>query len=400
MTETIQVSVNKGGRPSVDRQRAFTLAKSQLETGKPSTQYICRVLRIQDRTWRKLKKEYIDSRKELGETVKKPDYDLLDVSVRDFEEELKATTDLSFLGWLKGKTKTYRQIFNFCQKEWIRQGKPSLYWISQRDSQGHQAEQFAQSFIESQLQEPRTRRYRKTLMSYLLTFLGRKDVYEKFLKVTQSRDPRPVKEVPEILMTDFPKKFEKAIDLMKERLGEEGSILIKLKLVTLMRTGDKGESRELWGIKVGEPNHTYLIMKSSDEYVFKIHAKMNESWTITWIPREVRKELFELYKTREKGSQLIQLNVNQVRRVWKEVTQKVGLPALSLHDIRKVALSWLWMMGIQLEVATDINVGWKDLNTAKRHYIQFRGAIQKDMKERYRNDIPAWFKDGLDQYVD
>lgn len=400
MTETVQVSVNRGGRPSIDRQRAFQLAKSQIETGKPSTQFICRVLHIKNDTWRKIKKEYIEYRKTQGEIIKKPDYDLLDKSVRDFEEELKATTDLSFLGWLKGKTKSWRPIFNYCQKEWLRQNKPSLYWIAQRDSPEHQAEQFIQSFIENQLQEAKTRRTRKTLMSYLLMFLGRKDVYEKFLKITQSRDPRSVKEVPEILMTDFPKKFERALDLMEERLGKEGSLLIKLKLVTLMRTGDIQEGRELWGIKVKETNSTYLIMNSEDEFVFKIHAKMNESWTVRWIPKEVRRELYELYQSREKGSQLIQLNVKDVRRVWKEVTEEVGLPPLSLHDLRKVALSWLWMMGIQLEVATDINVGWKDLNTAKRHYIQFRGAIQKSMKEVYRNSIPAWFKDGLDQYLD
>ena len=73
--------------------------------------------------------------------------------------------------------------------------------------------------------------------------------------------------------------------------------------------------------------------------------------------------------------------------------------ALKLHDIRKVALTWLWIMGISLEVATTLNVGWKDLNTARKHYLHLRGLLKNSSRETYRANIPSWFREGLEEYL-
>ena len=55
-------------------------------------------------------------------------------------------------------------------------------------------------------------------------------------------------------------------------------------------------------------------------------------------------------------------------------------------------------MNIPLEIATSINVGWKDLSTARDHYLDLRSFLKKSARLAYRENIPAWYKDGLEEY--
>jgi len=59
----------------------------------------------------------------------------------------------------------------------------------------------------------------------------------------------------------------------------------------------------------------------------------------------------------------------------------------------------MYAMGVPLEIATEINVGWRDLNTAKRHYLGLRGLLGKQDRGAYVDLIPSWFKEGLEDYV-
>ena len=70
------------------------------------------------------------------------------------------------------------------------------------------------------------------------------------------------------------------------------------------------------------------------------------------------------------------------------------------HDMRKISITWLFVMGVPLELAVMINVGWKDLNTAKDHYLHMRGLLKKSEQKAYRDNIPEWYREGLDEYIE
>ena len=70
------------------------------------------------------------------------------------------------------------------------------------------------------------------------------------------------------------------------------------------------------------------------------------------------------------------------------------------HDMRKISITWLFVMGVPLELAVMINVGWKDLNTAKDHYLHMRGLLKKSERKAYRDNIPEWYREGLDEYIE
>lgn len=56
-------------------------------------------------------------------------------------------------------------------------------------------------------------------------------------------------------------------------------------------------------------------------------------------------------------------------------------------------------MGIPLEIATTLNVGWKDLSTARDHYLELRAFLKKSARHAYRVNISEWYKEGLDEYT-
>lgn len=56
-------------------------------------------------------------------------------------------------------------------------------------------------------------------------------------------------------------------------------------------------------------------------------------------------------------------------------------------------------MGVPLEVATMLNVGWKSLDTAQSHYIDIKRVLRKSFRVEYQKNIPDWFKEGLDDFT-
>lgn len=69
------------------------------------------------------------------------------------------------------------------------------------------------------------------------------------------------------------------------------------------------------------------------------------------------------------------------------------------HDLRKTSITWLFVCGIPLELAVDINVGWKDLRPQKGHYLQTRDLLKKTARAEYSASIPDWYKEGLEEYT-
>ena len=140
-------------------------------------------------------------------------------------------------------------------------------------------------------------------------------------------------------------------------------------------------------------------MDDADQFQIQIYEKLGEEWAVTWLPQKVRKELWDHYKTLKTGDLLFPLPLERFRADWGNMTEKYCGVRLILHDLRKVSLTWLYVCGVRLEVATRINVGWKDLSTADRHYVNLGAMLRTSTQKEYAENIPEWWKDGLDDYI-
>ena len=102
---------------------------------------------------------------------------------------------------------------------------------------------------------------------------------------------------------------------------------------------------------------------------------------------------------KKNGEPLWGFSMRDFRKAWGEVTLRIIGRKLDLHDLRKISLTWFYVCGLPLEVASRLNVGWKDLSTADRHYIDIGAMLKFSVREEYVKNIPAWFKDGLEDYI-
>jgi len=93
------------------------------------------------------------------------------------------------------------------------------------------------------------------------------------------------------------------------------------------------------------------------------------------------------YRIGQGGPLIQELKTGQALRALKCVCRNLALPNLVLHDFRKVYLTALCLSGVPLETAVELNVGWLDLNTARKHYLQVKALNAGDeymkMAERF-----------------
>lgn len=326
----------------------------------------------------------------------------LEAKELDFNEACKKAMgyNFGFLEWLlnNNNPNSAKWIFGFCKDAWELVGSPSIVAIADRSLPDGQ--NFANAFLQQYRSDTKRLRRRKKHIRRLMAFLNRHDINENFFKMREEREPIEVRHVPQIGLEDFPAKLEAVIMEMREKFGIEGELLAKLKLTTMLRTGSGSEDRELWGIKRGANGATYLVMNGPDDYVFEARAKGGQRKPITWIPKTVRELLWEIFKQRKDGEPLFKIDVNDYRKAFKEACVKHDLPPLNLHDLRKVSITWLYAIGIPLEIAIEINKAWKSIEVMRQHYLTNRDILKKDKRIAYRDNIPEWFKEGLDQYVD
>jgi hypothetical protein len=251
---------NTTGRPKKNRELAYEL----LKVGK-STRYICRTIGCKPRTLIRIKKEY----EKIGYEVKDPDLEKIERENLDFDNECKEAIGISFYSWLSSRTipKHVKCYFNFNKRVWEKiWDKPNIFLVKNRANP--LADQLALKFIEVFGEDKKRIRRRKKHIRFLFRFLGREDICNRHLSMSRARDPNEVREIPEMTFTDFPLKLEQATnnfvsritDKFGEKEGKEAELVIKLKMVTQMRTGSEDEQRELWGIKVGSNGSTYVIM--------------------------------------------------------------------------------------------------------------------------------------------
>jgi len=386
--ETIRIKDgSEAGASRINRDYARRLFLAGFKPAQVAKTLKCHVV-----TARKIRKELEES----GDLKTELRDEGMSIVQSDFDDECKMAVGISFAGWLKTKTVKHRRIFNFCQKTWELWERPSL--VLTKSSENKLGDQLCMKFLETFGEDVTRIRNRKKLIRNLFRFLGRHDLCDRYLTMTQSRDPRQIKRIPVIEMKDFGLKVENMLQGLHER-DPEFRIAAELKITAQMRTGIRKAGRGMMGIHIGEGS-SYLIMDGPDDIRFQVLEKMRETWDIIWLPEKLRLSLWELYKKRERGEPLFSFNVDHFRKAVKEESLKhIGVEFVP-HDLRKISITWLYVMGVPLELAVMINVGWKDLNTPKDHYLHMRGLLKKSDRKAYRDNIPAWYKDGLEEYTE
>ncbi len=393
---TPRFTIKRGvGRPALDRN----LVKRYLEAGHTPAQ-VAAGIKCKPNTVRMIRRE-LEREGELHKEERDPYGKLVAL---DFDDECKRATGYSFRDWLHNKRKKGNAltVFRFSERTWRRLwNRPSLFLASDRTDQ--LGDILAQKFLTEFKEDTRRIRGRKKHIRQLFTFLGRSDINERHLRMNSSRDPRSVRRVPEISISDFPINLDSALEEMRERYGLMAVTWLKMKICTGIRTGNRPEYRGLLGLSADTKTPSYLMFRGSTWRV-QVFEKKGETWPITWIPTEVLEDLRTLYdeaQTRDK--QFIftytEWEKNELLQAWRQVSAKHIGTELTFHDLRKVSITWLYAMGIPLEIATSMNVGWKDLSTARDHYLELRAFLKKSARLAYRENIPAWYKDGLDEYT-
>lgn len=381
------------GRPRVNEEKLLLLLRAEQYTNIE----IGKACKCDESTVRRYKRDWIAD----GTLVLSGDKeDFQDTVSLDFDEECQRAMGLSFFDWLKNNTVVYRYLFNRNRRIWKEiLGSPSL--VRMADQGDRLGAQMCQKFLTAIEGDIKRRRRHKKQFRNLLRFLGRRDLCDRFMTMDDARDPREVKKRPYISLPDFPPKLQKALnELLK--IDWVMGLAIMFKLVSNMRTGSKdlrgqeGDDRALMGMRKGS-GQSYLLMSEAgfrSETVEKRRAEIR----ISWIPTTVREMMAKHLETVEDGDYIFQFNIRDLRALWADLTEKhVGVRMVP-HDLRSVTITWFYAMDIPLERAVDINSGWADMNTPKRHYIDYDDLMKLSERVAYQKAIPEWFKDGLEEY--
>jgi len=403
-TEDAPDRVQTGGRPQVNRAKVIQLLKANVYT----TSQIAKACGCSSKTINRIRNEpetiaQLESddmkRKRTGNTI-----------AADFDEECKrGGKNISFREWLGNNTEAASTIFGHCRRCWSDPkiwNKPSLVRLADRDDP--LADQLAMKWLKVFGDDKKRIRARKKMIRQIFRFLGRRDINDKHLTMSRAKDPLPIRTIPEISMLSFSKKLVTCIDEMTA-LDPIWGTFIKTKLIFMARTGELknkyGEHRGMFGIIKQGTKDSWLIMEENEDKTIDVRGQILDKGRITWgisyFPETMRKEVFKVYKTRELGEGLFdQTEKQDIRNAWKEVTQRIIGRGFYLHDLRKVSATWYYALRVPLEILCQINVGWKDMNTPKEHYLQLRGLLRKSDRIAYAETIPHWFKEEIGEYTD
>ena len=389
----------KGGRPKVNRDLViqYLKAKDSLGNNLYTRQQIAKMAKCDRKTVGRIYNEAVES----GAIDPDEQTKAIGIVEADFDAECQRAKGYSFYDWLTTRfddESSATTVFNFSSLIW------ENLWdrcdlAQMRDDNLPLGDQMAIKFVtEFQEDKPRMRRRLKNIR-FIFRFLGRQDICDQHLKMDNLKHPRPKRKLPEISSTQFPLIWNQIEDEVRARIGEEAVHDLRLKIVTQMRTGNKKAEREFYGIRKGTEAKSYLHMTSVDEYQFHVFAKKGEEWDVLWMPESVREALWEKYERTKFGESIARTPVQKLRDTFGDVTEEILGRRFILHDLRKISLTWLYVMGVPLEVATQMNVGWKDLSTAFDHYIDVKKILRKSIRAEYRENIPEWFKEGLDDFT-
>lgn len=225
---------------------------------------------------------------------------------------------------------------------------------------------------------------------------------------------------PKILkLPDFPEIYQKivkkAVEIAKPEEREEIEFILQIKPRIGIRTGKSNDvGKGLWGTKVGVEWKTSrgkngsFVQVVGNNFIWHVLEKKDEEWDINFYNEDTKRRIIEFVKKREAGEWLIKMDRYRAARLLKEAMLALGLAqykkdddgnivytkrnkepviigALRLHDLRKVYVSFMVRARIRLEKAITLNVGWKDIGTAAKHYLEFQelGEEMQKSKDRF-----------------
>jgi hypothetical protein len=387
-----------GGRPKVSRDLVIRLLKSKGSDGSPryNLTQIAKSAECSQKTVSRIRDEAIEQGLlDAGDFEESP----LSMTEADFDAECIRAKGYSFYEWLGTNLKKPKYVFNFCEKIWVNLwDRPSL--VDVRDMDHPLGDQLCIQFLKAFQEDEKRIRTRKKHIRYIFRFLNRNDLCDIHLRMRKPRDTVAVRRIPEISMTDFPLKLEKVVDMMSV-FYPDAFLVIYGKIAQQVRTGKVGSGRELWGLTKGsDSSDSFIVMSDIDNYRIHYKAKGNEHWDIQWLPYEVRKRFWERYNKLEFGDHFLKgISASGFVKKFGQISKKIFGRKLTMHDLRKVSITWLYVLGVPFEIATSMNVGWRDLNTPKMHYLDIGKVLRKGVKQEYADNIPDWFKEGLDEFM-
>lgn len=375
------------------------LVKRLLASKKFTYEQIATHCGISTRHLRRIRDELIENEELTVDEGKKG----IGIVASDFDEECVRATGESFREYIQSKRKRWKTVFNFCQRTWKHVwNEPSIFLMLDRsDPTGAElCRIFIKTFGNN---KSRIRDFKKYIRPFFV-FIGRDDLKDKYMSMSATQDPEGVREVPQIELIGFPLKLDEALLGYEKVWGTVEAAKMKLKIVSGLRTGELSEERGWTGIKKkggSKDYESYLVFDGGpDSFVCSVFEKMSERWRISWIPKSIRDELYKAWIDTAEGDPIVNQTADQMRKRWYDVADPILGFRLELHDLRKVFATWLIIMGVPFTKAAKLNVGWADLNTLDKNYNQIKSAWRKSDIEKYKENIPDWFKEELDEYVD
>lgn len=391
----VRISDGQIGRSRVNRD----LVKRLLQEDRYSYQQIADYCDCTARTIRNIRDELIEA----GEITDKQAEKGPGIIEAEFDDETERVYGVRFSDWIKSKRKAWKTCFNFCRRVWENVwDKPSLVLIA--DPNSNLGDQVCMQFLNEFGDDDKRIRDRKKLIRRLFSFLRREDLNDSYLTMSKTQDPIPIRRIPEIGFKDFPINLEKSLKRYGELMGDPREAdKLRAKIAMGARTGSTIEERGWSGIKVGSQGKSYAIFKDPDDWQINLFEKQSEEWVIHWLPKRIAASLYEIYKEKKMGDLLIaesDHDVQNKRDTWYKASEEIIGFKCYFHDFRKVFVTWIVIMGVPLEIAAGFNVGWKDLNTLRDHYLHIRRLLKKSDRAEYRANIPDWFKEGLEEYTE
>lgn len=332
----------------------------------------------------------------------------------DFDSECKRAKGRSFKEWLLIKNPTNETganyIFNFCAKVWDKiWDKVSMVEFREKLTV---ADDCSIKYLKAFGEDKDRIRSRLKLIRNIYRFMGGEayDSMNNYLSMNESQHPRSIRRIEQISFNTFPGLLQKSIEEFEQRYEKKypgkgwlARLGIEFKLSTQMRTGKVEDEREFMGIRKGvaDVGASYFSFEDIEQYSSMIWCKKSEQWRIIWLPRYVQEKFYRHLETLDNGELIFgdKLNLREYRKLWRKITKKNIGVGMSLHDLRKVGITWFFVLGIPLEVGSMINVGWKDLSTVMKHYADIKPILRLSKREAYAKEIPEWFKEGLHDFM-
>ncbi|MHA2054543.1 MAG: hypothetical protein ACW99F_13185 [Candidatus Hodarchaeales archaeon] len=348
-----------------------------------------------DRHVRRIRDELIES----GELTLEESKNGGGIVAAEFDEEVMRACGESFKVYMQNKRKHWKTPYNFVRRTWEHVwNKPSIFLM--KDNNDPTGAEMCQLFIQAfGNNKKRIRDYKKYIRPFFV-FIGRGDLNTKYLTMSKTQDPDAVRELPQLEDYNFPLKLDKAISAFKEVHGTVWAAKIKFKITSGIRTGKYEEERGWTGLRTHEDFKSYIHFYDKDRFTCSVFEKQSEQWRITWIPKSIRHILYEEWKNTAYGDPLIVRSPDNIRQEWYRITEPILGFKLEFHDFRKVFATWLVILGVQFNDVAKLNVGWSDLDTLDKHYNQLSSAIRKSDLEIYKENIPDWFKEELEEYAE